>query len=317
MATWGRVGWTGVDLFFVLSGYLIGGLLLDELRVSGRIQILRFYIRRAFKIWPAFYLVIIVTFVCFGPARQLLYESFFLQNYLGTAFGHGHFWSLAVEEHFYIGLPLLLAFCGESAIPMATAICSVVCLIGRTAAARATEPADFFLVAGTPTHLRIDSLMFGVLIAYICRYRPAIIGTIRTFRLFPVVSIGLLLPAILADQGTRLNMTIGFVMFYFAYGLLLIWFTGISPWRPLLRLAPIGQCSYSIYLCHFPLQLYVIQPLHIPQPWSFLCFVLASLTAGFFFSRVVEKPILALRERVSPPRQRASASGCCLRHEPV
>ena len=52
---WHRLGWTGVDLFFVLSGYLIGGLLLAEIRASGRLAVGRFLARRAFKIWPGFF----------------------------------------------------------------------------------------------------------------------------------------------------------------------------------------------------------------------------------------------------------------------
>lgn len=108
-----RGGGSGVDLFFVLSGFLIGGLLFLELKRYGRINLKRFYIRRGFKIYPAFYCLLASTLVVqklehlpFPPARPLLGEVFFLQNYLGGI--RGHTWSLAVEEHFYIVLPLLL-----------------------------------------------------------------------------------------------------------------------------------------------------------------------------------------------------------------
>src|SRR5690348_13300609 len=52
---WHRIGWTGVDLFFVLSGFLVGGLLFKELRKSSHLDVRRFLIRRAFKIWPSYY----------------------------------------------------------------------------------------------------------------------------------------------------------------------------------------------------------------------------------------------------------------------
>lgn len=58
-----RVGWTGVDLFFVLSGFLVGGLLLRELRDNRRVDVRRFLTRRAFKIWPSYLLLIACVFV--------------------------------------------------------------------------------------------------------------------------------------------------------------------------------------------------------------------------------------------------------------
>src|SRR6266536_4891341 len=110
---WDQVGWAGVDLFFVLSGFLISGLLFAEWKQRGSIGIARFYVRRGLKIYPAFYAFLAMTAVAgsvwpgFTPApltrAHALAEMLFLQSYWMGIWGHT--WSLAVEEHFYIALP--------------------------------------------------------------------------------------------------------------------------------------------------------------------------------------------------------------------
>ena len=73
---WHRGGWTGVDLFFVLSGFLIGGLLFTELIKRGRLDIKRFMVRRGFKIWPSYYLfvVAIVAWLCLHDHHSLWFS---------------------------------------------------------------------------------------------------------------------------------------------------------------------------------------------------------------------------------------------------
>jgi peptidoglycan/LPS O-acetylase OafA/YrhL len=108
-----RGGWVGVDLFFVLSGFLVAGLLFREYAQHGAIDFPNFFIRRGLKIYPPFYLMLAATIVIVRLGgvipiswSQILSEALFVQNY-GTPFW-GHTWSLAVEEHFYLLLPLLL-----------------------------------------------------------------------------------------------------------------------------------------------------------------------------------------------------------------
>jgi len=105
----------GVNLFFVLSGFLVSGLLFNEYKQRGDISIKRFYARRAWKIYPAFYLFIVSTYLYCRfvvgnklPDRVMAREIFFFQNYLPGMWNHT--WSLAVEEHFYCILPLILLF---------------------------------------------------------------------------------------------------------------------------------------------------------------------------------------------------------------
>ena len=195
--------WTGVDLFFVLSGYLVGGLLIAEMRKSGRIDLKRFWIRRGFKIWPSYYLYIAVLSILTAlfyvdhavPGAQrigLMINSIklvYLQNYfttfkppylvhpLGT-----HVWSLAVEKHFYILLPLLLVISARFwrvILPAATFVLLVACLGFRLTTY--DKPMDWTWHYAA-THVRIDSLFFGAFLAFLSHEHPATIRWIARRR---------------------------------------------------------------------------------------------------------------------------------------
>lgn len=131
---WLNFGWTGVDLFFVLSGYLIGGLLFAELKREGSIEAARFIGRRAWRIWPPYFVYIASVFAaflwwyhwpCVQVWRFLAPCIIHVQNYFPYGFHDAvhHLppqqqttalvlrnitWSLAIEEHFYLALPLVL-----------------------------------------------------------------------------------------------------------------------------------------------------------------------------------------------------------------
>src|SRR3954451_16552822 len=100
-------GWAGVDLFFVLSGFLMGRLVLGEHTRTGGFDGRRFTVRRILKLWPVLYLFLAVH-ALFGaePLGSYLWQNaLHMQNYAGTSLQH--LWSLAVEEHFYLALALL------------------------------------------------------------------------------------------------------------------------------------------------------------------------------------------------------------------
>jgi peptidoglycan/LPS O-acetylase OafA/YrhL len=104
-------GWSGVDLFFVLSGFFIGGQLWKELQKDGTISIRRFIVRRGLRIWPLFFFIFASVFVIYWPdAATKQYgwtDLVFLTNYLNHGIVGGG-WSLCTEEQFYIVTPLLL-----------------------------------------------------------------------------------------------------------------------------------------------------------------------------------------------------------------
>jgi len=100
---WTRAGWIGVDLFFVLSGFLISGLLFREYRETGAISLKRFFIRRGFRIYPPYCAFLLLT-MPLTIGRLTWADLTFMQSYLARFWGHG--WSLSVEEHCYVFLPL-------------------------------------------------------------------------------------------------------------------------------------------------------------------------------------------------------------------
>ena len=164
-----RIGWAGVDLFFVLSGFLISGLLFTDWKRNGHISLKWFFVRRGFKIYPAFYFFLFTTapvlLVTDQPFRRLGAELFFVQDYFPKIWGHT--WSLAVEEQFYILLPLLLLLISRlhnperpfAVIPAISFLLCVGCLAMRVARHPVTGLDMLFL--RIPLHLRADSLFVG------------------------------------------------------------------------------------------------------------------------------------------------------------
>jgi peptidoglycan/LPS O-acetylase OafA/YrhL len=119
-------GWAGVSFFFVLSGFLITYLILSEIKLKGKVDVLAFYTRRVLRIWPLYYVVILFGFVGYPLLKHLLgfsshieagnplYYLFFLGNFDVIHLGHGHgamitniTWSVAIEEQFYLCWPLI------------------------------------------------------------------------------------------------------------------------------------------------------------------------------------------------------------------
>src|SRR5258706_313269 len=272
-----RFGWSGVDLFFVLSGFLVGGLLFTELRSRSVLDVRRFIIRRGFKIWPAYYAYLLTVFLLLlarehGNVHRalghILPNFFHIQNYLGTA--RPHTWSLAVEEHFYLLLHLLLLlllrFGKRGRLPSISyfpfiAIGVMVLCTGLRYLAIAHQPFDP-ATHYNPTHLRMDSLFFGVLLGYLYHFKSTFLERVARHRhslLF--LGLALVCPMMVIDIRTGWFVAvIGFAMLYVGYGLILlaVIYTPIGEGKlcklmgsSLGRLfAFVGFFSFSIYLLH-------------------------------------------------------------------
>lgn len=334
------LGPSGVDLFFVLSGFLVGGLLLREVQETGRLDVRRFLIRRGFKIWPPYFafLTFVGLWAVAAEGDSVLYSAWrltpnvlHLQNYLGSP--REHTWSLAVEEHFYLVLPfLLLWMLGRSgggvralrALPaVAFALC-VVCGLLRLHAYAVPQPFNPHFA----THLRLDALFFGVGLAYLSRFVPRAAALAASHR-GALVLFGLALlapyPALVRwDQGNLLVGTVGFAMLYVGYGCILFAAVHASanygllgravasmPARALTgALAFVGYFSYPIYLWHIDatrpaaalLRRGLFAGLAPEARWAlaFLLYVIVALVVGVAFAAVIDRPALALRERLFP-----------------
>ena len=252
LGLWERGGWIGVDLFFVLSGFLVSNLLWEDLdSPTGKVRVVRFLVRRGFKIYPAFYFFTLVATLVFAAEGQFSWprlgsELFFLQNYcvgwwvrpVGVVLAPGQLvvgiidqaqWSLAVEEHFYFLLSLLFCALAAGRRPrLFPGICLgmlLACLAFRVGYAQGHE-VGVFGPASTWTQFRLDSLFFGALLAYIRRFHyDAFQPYLARYR-WPVGLVGALglLPFFFLQRTShpQLLITYGLTWLYLSCGCLLL-----------------------------------------------------------------------------------------------
>jgi peptidoglycan/LPS O-acetylase OafA/YrhL len=267
---WLRLTWSGVDLFFVLSGFLITGILLDNRDASNYFS--TFYIRRACRILPLYYVFlfgfVITTGLLFGPTdrwRWVLNEPLplwshatFTQNILmgsKMTFGSnwlGATWSLAVEEQFYLVLPLLVYFLPRRVLPILFLglICSAVML-------RAYATNRFQAYVGAPW--RADSLMTGALLAW-CVRNEAFLGFVTRHRLklYPILAALAGGAVLITWRGPRHGAAFDHVWLACLCGVFILaayvhgegWFARCLRWPVLVWF---GTLSYGIYLFHQPI----------------------------------------------------------------
>jgi len=327
LSFWMRCGWTGVDLFFVLSGFLVSGLLFEEYKKYHKIDLLRFFIRRGLKIYPAFYVFLAVSTILFWAqgrplphVRQYLDELFYIQNYYPRIFEHT--WSLAVEEHFYllIGFLVLLfsRIRGDNPFRFFVTIAKalgVAILCFRVI--HAYHVPYTHLTHLYPTHLRMDSLFFGVLLSYFHHFRHEQVQDLvkNNTKVLLVVSLLLLAPALRWSLFDPFMHSFGFTFLYLGYGGLLLLAVycvddkKIMDMKIFRFMARIGVYSYSIYLWHILLARvfkYFVWPAHAHY-FLFSCinlfiYIVGSVGLGIIMSLAIEMPLLHLRDKLFPSR---------------
>lgn len=325
----GRFGWIGVDLFFVLSGYLITGLLLDA--QGSRHGVVAFYARRALRIFPPYYFLLLLLFVI-GPAAGVnlagrsaadwpwfaLYGSNLLM--LQGAWPDPALvplWSLAVEEHFYLLWPLLL-----HAVPERRRLATIASLALGSAVLRTA-----LLVAGWDkgdvyvfTLTRLDGLALGSALAVVMRRRGPALAWLRTTA-GPVagsaVVAGLVLVAfnrVSWEEWSRPALAVGFLAVALGMTAILAFVVtreeghGVRRVLAVTPLQAMGRLSYGMYLFHGPVIEMArkggLDPVSFsPQsgavwPWA-LGFTIAVLLVTMALAevswRIVETPFLKLK----------------------
>lgn len=296
----GRLTWSGVDLFFVLSGFLIGGILMDNSQAPNRFR--AFYLRRAFRILPIYLLVCGAVEFCFWAARfherSMPWYSYltFTQNFWMSRQNTfvpllSYTWSLAVEEQFYLTLPWMIFFLSRRTLVNILILTVVIAPIARVLA--------FSLGVGyVGVHVlsltRADALAFGVLAAAAVRHQPTIDFLARDkwkFRLVALLPCSLLVIATIKDWqlGSLYMALYGYSALALSYFLLILDLM-VFPDSTLARvfrngkLRWLGTISYAGYLFHQVVNLLCDRVIRMGHPglfWTLISALIATaITLG-------------------------------------
>jgi peptidoglycan/LPS O-acetylase OafA/YrhL len=318
-----NAGWIGVDLFFVLSGFLVSGLLFREYIQYKKINAKLFLIRRGFKIYPLFYLALLITVTIELlldhkiSKRALLSEVIFMQNYYLNIWNHT--WSLAVEEHFYFSIALLIVILVKTKKLENVKLFTIIFFVTGLMCLGFRIYNSLYVPFDYPTHLfrthiRIDSLFFGVVLSYYYCFRKELFVNFfqRNRIVFYILSFLLILPAFVFNQKSPFISTVGLTFLYLGFGMLLANFvTDNSINEKLNRLfsrrfvdymSAVGFCSYAIYLFHMLVHRYVAS--HIETLWlSFLIFFFGSIFMGIIITKTIEVAVLQYRDKWFPKKR--------------
>jgi len=328
-ASWAPGGLLGVTMFFVLSGYLITGLLIKEYQKTGTISLSNFWLRRVRRIIPAVVFAVLGTgFLCTLFNHALLTKMrpdviptlLFVNNWwqifhevsyfvaLGDPSPLTHYWSLAIEEQFYLIWPVALLVCMKAGVAKKTMRTGTIVL----AALSALEMFILFDPAQDPsrvyygTDTRAFSLLIGATLAFIWPYqrltgRAGDRMTQNDRIVFNVAGV-----AAVAGLIVMIALTNGFTPFIYRGGLLicslltaLLIAVAVHPasWiGTVLRLRPlvwVGKCSYSMYLWHYPIILLMTSSNMVGDAPLWLRLIQLAIIFGVsaFSYYVVEDPI--------------------------
>ncbi|WP_108929850.1 acyltransferase family protein [Leptospira johnsonii] len=327
---------TGVDLFFMLSGFLIYGGLLDENFKTSNIDLKTFYLKRTLRIMPAYYICLLINFLQ-SKSIYKLYEKLpnptltqitahetlgnsltnswadilYISNYFhDRLFYFG--WSLSIEEQFYLIVPslclLLLFKVKDNTRRVLVLILFFLPLLLRT---------TYYFVGinrfwiDTHTETRFDAIVIGMLIAELVRWRPSYFKN-ENQRTNLILSIGFLISlsiSFLIKRSTG-NLVFIFTSFQIAYSLLFILsLIEGSFWNKLLSLSifrPVARVSYTMYLWHgtlLSLSIYILSKIFLNGKIGILAFLCIGVYSTLFvfilcipIFYITERPFLALRD---------------------
>ncbi|SJZ98912.1 acyltransferase family protein [Sediminibacterium ginsengisoli] len=309
-----RIGWIGVDLFFVISGFLISRLVFNELDERRSFNARRFLIRRGFKIYPSFYILIGLTFVLFFlkhklDTGQLFAELFYYQNYVQGLWPHT--WSLAIEEHFYFLIAFVFYIVGKKKINYRSdsfifIFFVLILLINYIKFSYRGVITDSNRVPYY-THTRIDGLLWGCILAYLTLYKTRVIRFWEKWIMLPFAAAAI--PFIYAQANKGISdvsqLYFGFTFFsLYSCNLLLIVlkYESVFKWKLFAAPASVGVFSYSIYLWHMPCKFWIMGAINklvnLSYLQSLLVYIFSAILVGVVLSKLIEIPFLKIRNRI-------------------
>lgn len=323
------VGWTGVDLFFVLSGFLITGILYDTKGSDGYFRI--FYIRRTLRIFPLYYGTLALFYIVLpglapgiapaqGAGDEQLWNWLYLSNlqiatqgWGGTSAHLAHFWSLSVEEQFYLFWPFIVLLLSRRGLMRLCGAIVVLSLLLRTA----FHITGYELAAYVLTPARMDALAIGAWIALAFRDqrdRARMVSRARSTAALATLALVLMF----AWRGTAkyhdaVIGTLGFTTLALLYGSLLVLACVEPRLAKVFEVKPLrffGRYSYALYVFHQPIVLEVVAagvsvaafPVilgsRVPAQLTFAALGIAASTGLALLSwSLLESPFLRLKKR--------------------
>lgn len=323
-----QFGWTGVDLFFVLSGFLISSQLFLQIKTGSIISFRTFFLKRFFRIIPV-YLFTVLVYFCFPFFREkealppLWKFLTFTQNIGLNAMNFGtfsHAWSLCVEEHFYLFLPaVLLIFQKNNWLKKSYFLLIILFILGFFI--RAWIYNNYYLPVSDdeyggvywyqyiyyPTYTRLDGLLVGVSIAAIFHFLPTIWNKIEKWGNWLVLFSLIVFTTVLIFFGDNLTFKDSVFVFPivdFGFGILVI--AALSKKSFLYK----WQSSATTFLANISYALYLIHKIVIHLVHHFfantsisanllmLCSLIASIIVAFLMHVCIEKPFMRLRNKI-------------------
>ena len=304
-------GFLGVDVFFVLSGFLITTLLLEERDRTGSISLAGFYVRRTLRIFPLFYAVLGILAAYFLVAkgasqRQAYFDELpttllYLSNWFPSTTLMAITWSLATEEQFYLVWPPLLLLLGKRALWLLVAFLIPGQIVNFGLADGWLRSIGLPYESLPILQITFTPIILGSLLAYILRsrFRPSIVSMLSGRRVGYVIFLLAAVANVGGDIRGLPRLTFHLLCTLLLAGIVLnpgSQITKILEWRPL---AYVGTISYGVYLLHKIVQDVAVRLLNSVQldlsTWIFpLCMLGSVAVAGTSF-RYFEVPILRLK----------------------
>jgi peptidoglycan/LPS O-acetylase OafA/YrhL len=294
---WVDGGYLGVDLFFVLSGFLITSLLLAEERRTGTVSLRDFYARRALRILPplAACALLALAFVPSTTPRGALAAFFFAANMVDSRILGGllHTWSIAVEEHFYFAWPLLFLALGAR---RGRFLAWTILVVLAVRIVVLSLKMDVY----TPTYTRADSLAIGCYAALLLAHRPPVFGAwVAPAALAAIAACFLLVPWM-----NFAMLSFGFTLFALACAVAILALLTTRGWANRVLSSPpmqyVGRRSYGLYLYHMPVFLALERFRVDEEPASMALVTVLRVAATFAVAEISYRTIEAWAARLKP-----------------
>jgi peptidoglycan/LPS O-acetylase OafA/YrhL len=293
-------GWDAVTLFFVLSGFLITYLLLDERRRTGKIDVKAFYARRIFRIWPPYYLVIVVI-----PLLALIFPGFQTYDlsllpwllvllptipkalFIPMPSSVEHLWSIGVEEQFYLMWPVLIRRFNVVAACLAVIVIKLVLMLYAQAIGSGFLQLLF-------AHSRFECMAVGGLGAWMVYQQPPVLRILYRREVF--IAALVIVAMVMAQANVWGNWYYDFLI---SWVFLIILLNLANHNYPLMENRVtrfLGNISYGIYLFHMPV-LAAVLSLGLRDETLFVTTLVAVVLVAFLSYRYYERFFLRLKDR--------------------